>query len=90
MKKIKGSFLSSQHVFLPDTINKLHSLSAFCEESTDQRMGWSVEAIIALVTLLVTGPASLLLLWNYFKNRNRLFLRSECFITYYKSKWKES
>jgi hypothetical protein len=38
-------------------------------------MGWSVEAIIALVTLLVTGPASLLVLWNHFKNRNRQCLR---------------
>ncbi|GFF39874.1 hypothetical protein IFM46972_06031 [Aspergillus udagawae] len=38
-------------------------------------MGWSVEAIIALVTLLVTGPASLLLLWNHVRNRNRQILR---------------
>jgi hypothetical protein len=49
-------------------------------------MGWSVEAIIALVTLLVTGPPSLLLLWHYLRNRNRQFLQGECFITYYKSK----
>jgi hypothetical protein len=48
-------------------------------------MGWSVEAIIALVTLLVTGPASLLVLWNHFKNRNRQCLRGEYLVTYYKS-----
>jgi hypothetical protein len=43
-------------------------------------MRWSVEAIIALVTLLVTGPPSLFLLWNHFKIRNRHSLRGECFV----------
>lgn len=42
-------------------------------------MARSVEATIAFVTLLVTGPPSLLLLWNHFKDRNRDLLRGECY-----------
>jgi hypothetical protein len=44
-------------------------------------MGLSVEAIIALITLLVTGPPSFLLLWNHFKDRNKEFTLStgECY-----------
>ncbi|KAJ6131205.1 hypothetical protein N7523_001665 [Penicillium sp. IBT 18751x] len=34
-------------------------------------MGWSPEAIIALVTLLVTGPPSLVLLWVQFHERRK-------------------
>ncbi|KAJ5202494.1 hypothetical protein N7449_004573 [Penicillium cf. viridicatum] len=32
-------------------------------------MGWSPEAIIALITLLITGPPSLVLLWIHFRER---------------------
>ncbi|KAJ6009606.1 hypothetical protein N7522_004622 [Penicillium canescens] len=32
-------------------------------------MGWSLEAIIALMTLLITGPPSLVLLWIHFQER---------------------
>ncbi|KAJ5855763.1 uncharacterized protein N7529_009707 [Penicillium soppii] len=32
-------------------------------------MSWSLEAIIALITLLVTGPPSLVLLWTHFQER---------------------
>lgn len=52
-------------------------------------MGWSVEAIIALVTLLATGPAPILVLWNYFKNRNRRVLRGECLLPTTRVKEKE-
>jgi hypothetical protein len=34
-----------------------------------RRMGWSLEAIIALITLLITGPPSLVLLWIHFQER---------------------
>lgn len=32
-------------------------------------MGWSPEAIIALITLLITGPPPLVLLWIHFQER---------------------
>ncbi|KAE8142998.1 hypothetical protein BDV38DRAFT_234365 [Aspergillus pseudotamarii] len=49
-------------------------------------MAWSPETIIAFVTLLVTAPSSLLLIWKYIRRRHKRCLsdkieRAEPFCT---------
>jgi hypothetical protein len=52
-------------------------------------MGWSREAIIALITLLITGPPSLVLLWVHFQERKESAPSGKFHFCPEKEKWKK-
>lgn len=52
-------------------------------------MGWSLEAIIALITLLITGPPSLVLLWIHFQERRESAPSGKSHFWLEKEKWKK-